>query len=150
MAIDESSFATIGQFNQFREEISKRQDVHERRQADYEKLCEEDRASLRGEVESLTTIVQRLEQKTDRQTDELLSPMKTSIAFIKKQSSGIFGDQRVKQAMIGAVLAMLSYVTYQLHTGMLQQPAQQIQTANPNPLPPTTIYPSAPVDAGTQ
>lgn len=120
--------ATIGDLDKLEEKITKRQD-------NYELKCDTDRASLRGEVESVKTVIERVEKKTDEGN--------TMIQPIADMFKPLFANPKVQTALIGVILAGLGLLAYKLN-GMTNPP-QQPQTV--------IIYPQPQqitADAGTK
>lgn len=93
--------ATLEDLNVLESKLTSRQDK-------YEETCEADRKALRGDVDSLTTIVKRVEDKTDGQT--------TLIQPIAAMFKGIFAHPKVQSGALLLVLAFLGFVTYRLQS----------------------------------
>lgn len=119
------------------ERVNKRLEKQEARQESYEKKCEDDRMSLRGKVDDLSTSVARIEEKTDNQTS-MIQPL-------AEMFKGILANPKVQTSVLGLVLLTLGYVTFVVQDMLKHRQEQQSQQPQIIVIP-QTQQPS--VDAG--
>jgi len=119
----DENYATVGQLHELRTDLTRRQD-------EYERTCELDRKDLRGELETVKTIITRVEKKTDK-VNELIEP-------IADMFKSMVSHPKTQGAAIMAIIAFLSFITYKLNSltnPNAVSPAQSIVIVPPQPTP---------------
>lgn len=103
--------ATMNDIDVLDKKITGRQDA-------YEAACETDRKVLRGEVDNLTSIAKRLEEKTDT-GNAMIEPL-------REMFRGLWAQPKVQSAILATVLAALGLIGYKLNS-LAQPPPQPTQ-----------------------
>lgn len=108
-------FATRSQLRLLEEKVTTQIERVKDEQKHYEEKCELDRKVLRGEIQTLETSVNTINEKLDAQ-NLILNPMAESVRKLANTANDILSQPRVKQAFALFLVAIWGYGAYKLHS----------------------------------